>query len=284
MRVGNCNCNWISTTTTGLTGSNVRVNRNIRQQHNIPLMKMMMMKPSTTIYRCYVMLRNVIKIINVFALGNAFTYLKHFHKPSTMNTNTKRNNVYINKRIIDNMSNVALSIHNDNTNKLNYVKLLKAFNIINNILEASITKHNIKTKAKPVEWYFNMWKYPKRVVLSLLKEDSEFKDDIKTKIEEYDKGINVVETQIAIINNNIKTCNTCGINIDNLDNIDDDIDLLDDDLNGDEYLDYLQTTENDIITRITEHKEVNERKCVELQHEIELLTNEIAQLTINNDV
>lgn len=281
MRVGNCNCNCSSSTITTTTVGNVRVKRNI--QHNIPLM---MMKPSTSFYRCYVTLQNVIKTINVFALGNAFTYLKQFHNSSNMNT--KNNNVYINKRIIDNMSSVALSIHNDNTNKLNYVKLLKGFNIINNIIEASFTKRNIKTKSKPIEWYFNMWKYPKRVVLSLLKEDNEFKNDIKMKIEEYDKGINVIDTQIAIINNNIKTCNTCGINIDNIDNIDDDIDLLDDDLNGDEYLAYLQTTENEIITKITAHKDVSERKCAELQHEIELLTNEIADLNItsptNNDV
>ena len=67
MRVSNCNCTSTITTTT--TVGNVRVNRNI--QHNITLMKMMMMKPSTSFYRCYITLQNVIKTINIFALGNA---------------------------------------------------------------------------------------------------------------------------------------------------------------------------------------------------------------------
>lgn len=270
-----------STTTSTLCSLS---NRNIH--HHIPLMMMMMIKPSS-VYRCYVMLRSVIKVINVFALENAFTCLKRFRKGVNvnMNVNAKSKSVYINKRIIDNMSNVALAMHNDNNNKLNYVKVLKGFNVVNNIIEAMIAKRKAKMKGNTVEWYFNMWKYPKRVVLSLLKEDCEFKEDIKVKIDEYDKGICVVEKKLANVNNNIKACPTCGIDIDNIDNIDDDIDLLDDDLNGDEYFDYLQSTENDIITKINEHKAVNEHKCKELQNEIDLLTKEIEHLsTLNNNV
>ena len=227
-----------------------------------------------SVHRCYVLLRNVIKVINAFAVGSAFTCLKRFCKRA----NAKSNRVYINKRVIDNMSNVALAMHNDNSNKMNYVKMLKGFNVVNNVIEAANVKRKVKMKGKSIEWYFQMWKYPHRVVLGLLREDCEFREDIKVKIEEYEKGICVVERKIADVNSKNKACKTCGINIDTIDNMDD-IDLLDDDLNGDEYLDYLQTTENDILAKLTEHKQVNERKCKELQHEIETLTREIDRLS-----
>ena len=266
-------------------------------------------------YELYSTVKTLIKVITAFALCNAFHKMKALFVPPKVNVVSKRkcsNNKLISKRIIENMCSVALSMHNELTNKM---RIMKAMLKMNNVIERNKQKIQMKHNAHRLKWYFILWKTPVRIVLNLIK-DNDFQRDLKSKIEEYQESIDQLENKLYMISCRSEKCKKCSellkqsaltasvnytsnephVNhpgmgpmqqpkvIGALDEDElEDIDSLDDDVDNDEYYDFLEKTENEAKNKIIQLKTTKEPICEALKIEVENLCKEIEMLSSSNN-
>ena len=152
-----------------------------------------------------------------------------------------------------------------------------------------------------------LWSNPSKLLLNTIKEDKDFQSDLKIKIYEYQESINFLENKLFEITMRCEKCKKCSellklstlslpskyntksnkaptapklVNNHDEDSLED-IDLLDDDLEGGEYYDYLEKTENEIKNNIIQIRNVKEPICDRLKKEVEELYKEIETLSLN---
>jgi hypothetical protein len=285
-----------------------------KQRNDSEEMDSIQLNCEVSCYELYSAVKTIIKVITVFTTHTAFHKMKTLFtqpKPNVI-SKPKRNssNKLISQRIIDNMCNVALSMHNEITNTTKTIKpLLK----LNNVIERHKQRKHIKNNSHRLMWYFILWKTPTHIVLKLMKGDNVFQCDLKVKIDEYQESINQLENKLYMISCRNETCERCSqmlkqsaltasvnytsnephinhpgissmqqpkVNAAALDEDElEDIDLLDDDLDKDEYYDYLEKTESEIKNNIIQLKTIKEPICDALKLEVENLCKEIEMLS-----
>ena len=285
-----------------------------KQRNDSEEMDSIQLNCEVSCYELYSAVKTIIKVITVFTTHTTFHKMKTLFtqpKPNVI-SKPKRNssNKLISQRIIDNMCNVALSMHNEITNTTKTIKpLLK----LNNVIERHKQRKHIKNNSHRLMWYFILWKTPTHIVLKLMKGDNAFQCDLKVKIDEYQESINQLENKLYMISCRNETCERCSqmlkqsaltasvnytsnephinhpgissmqqpkVNAAALDEDElEDIDLLDDDLDKDEYYDYLEKTESEIKNNIIQLKTIKEPICDALKLEVENLCKEIEMLS-----
>lgn len=255
---------------------------------------------SKDFYHKFISLSKIKHVIQSFAISTLFLNLKKIRK----STRKIMKAFPINKKINENMSIVALSIQKEIANKNKHIKFMKFLIKASSIFEPKnyiqkLFSHNT------VKYYFMFWSNPSKLLLQTIKEDKDFQSDLKIKIYEYQESINYLENKIFEITMRCEKCKKCSelLKLSTLslpskyntksnkappklvtnhdeDSLED-IDLLDDDLEGGEYYDYLEKTENEIKNNIIQIKNVKEPICERLKKEVEELYKEIETLSLN---
>ncbi len=257
---------------------------------------------SINFYHKFIAISKIKHVIQSFTLSTLFLNLKTVFK-----SKRRINRPFpINKRINENMSIVALSIHKEIANKNKHIKFMKFLLKASSIFEPKnyiqkLLSHNT------VKYCFMLWSNPSKLLLNTIKEDKDFQSDLKIKIYEYQESINFLENKLFEITMRCEKCKKCSellklstlslpskyntksnkaptapklVNNHDEDSLED-IDLLDDDLEGGEYYDYLEKTENEIKNNIIQIRNVKEPICDRLKKEVEELYKEIETLSLN---
>lgn len=246
----------------------------------------------------------VSKVLFQFCLGTFMMNIKIIYK--SKKDEKKMKSCQVNKKINENMSIVALSIHHEIANKTKHIKFLKFLLKAVSIFEPKnylirLINHNLR-------YYFNIWNNPAKVLIHSIRENKDFQTDLKIKILEYQESITMLENKLLQITLKCEKCKKCSdllklstlsistnkktqaqiqtksvqppklVNAHESDDIED-IDLLDDDLEGGEYYDYLEKTENEIKNNIIQIKTIKDPICEQLKKEVEDLYKEIELLT-----
>ena len=244
------------------------------------------------------------KLIFQFCLGTFMKKIKIIYK--SKKDEKKMKPYQVNKKINENMSIVALSIHHEIANKTKHIKFLKFLLKAVSIFEPK--NYLIRLISHNLRYYFNIWNNPVKILIHSIRENKDFQTDLKIKILEYQESITMLENKLLQITLKCEKCKKCSdllklstlsfstskktqaqtqtkstqapklVNAHESDDIED-IDLLDDDLEGGEYYDYLEKTENEIKNNIIQIKTVKDPICEQLKKEVEDLYKEIELLT-----